>query len=70
MAKFHAQIWQFWKSAHILETAAHRAKLAQFRAPRGRKSLYAHFWNLVNGQVGSQAERQGPWASCLNITDA
>ncbi len=26
MAKFHAQIWQFSKPAHISETAARRAK--------------------------------------------
>ncbi len=28
MVMFHAQIWQFRKSANISETAAHRAKIS------------------------------------------
>ncbi len=39
--------------------------------PWGRKGVYVHLHcatsgtlKLANAQVGSQAERQGPWASC------
>ncbi len=60
MAKFYAQIWQFWKSAHISETTARRAKISSILMP-WKGSICG---TLANGQVGSEAERQGPWASC------
>ncbi len=40
MAKFHAQIWQFWKSALISATAACRAKMSSISTPWGRKRVY------------------------------
>ncbi len=40
MAKFPAQIWQFWKSAHISETPAHREKLSSISTPWGRNMAY------------------------------
>ncbi len=61
MAKFHAQIWQFWKSAHISETAAQRAKISSILTP-WKGSICG---TLANSQVGSQAECQGQLASCL-----
>ncbi len=39
MTKFHAQIWQFWKSASISETAARRAKINSNLTPWGRKRV-------------------------------
>ena len=33
VTKFHAQIWQFRKMAHISQTAARRVKTAQFQSP-------------------------------------
>ncbi len=61
MANFHAPKWQFWKSARISETAAPRMQISSILTPCGRKRVY------VDGQVGSEAERQGPWASCCFI---
>ena len=46
MAKFHAQIWQFWKSAHISETAARRAKISSISTPWGRKRVYVQLLEL------------------------
>ncbi len=46
MAKLHAQIWQFWKSARISETIARRAKITSiYTHPRGRKCM-CNFWNI------------------------
>ena len=39
LAKFHAQIWQFWELARISETAARRAKLSSVSTPWGRKRV-------------------------------
>ncbi len=65
MAKFHAQIWQFWKLARISETAASRAKISSISTPEVEMEYMSNFSLLANGQVGSQTECQGPWASCL-----
>ena len=53
MAKFHAQIWQFWKSARISETAARtrRAKISSISHPWGGKRVYATSGPLANGHV-------------------
>ena len=40
LAKFHAQIWEFWKSTGISETAARRAKISSFLTPRSREIVY------------------------------
>ncbi len=40
MAKFHAQIFQFWKSAHISKAAASRAKIGSIPIPWGREWVY------------------------------
>ena len=64
LAKFHAQIWQVRKMARILKTAARRAKISSILPPWGIKSVYVQLLELLQWQVGSQAERQGPWASC------
>ena len=42
MAKFHAQIWQFWKFARILGTSACRAKIISILTPCGRKKVYIY----------------------------
>ena len=48
--KFNAQIRQFWISACISETAAHRAKISSISTPCDRKKLYVQL--LVNfGQL-------------------
>ncbi len=49
------------------ETAARRAKMSSISIPWGRNgaSIYATSGTLENGQVGSQSECQGPWASCV-----
>ena len=68
MAKFHAQIWQFWKSAGISEAAVHRVKISSISTPGVEKEyMYTLCGTLANGQVGSQAGRQGPWACCFTI---
>ena len=64
LAKFHAQIWQVRKMARILKTAARRAKISSILPPWGIKRVYLQLLELLQWQVGSQAERQGPWASC------
>ena len=38
MAKFHAQIWQFWKLGCDSEIAARRANISLISTPWGRKS--------------------------------
>ena len=66
-AKFHAQIWQVRKMASILVTAAHRAKISSILPPWGIKRVYVQLLELLQFQVGSQAERQVPWASCYEF---
>ncbi len=45
--KFHARIWQFWKSAHISETTSRRAKISSSLTPwGGRKGVYVQFLAL------------------------
>ena len=46
MAKFHAQIWQFWKSGHISETAACRAIISSILPPWGTQRLYVQLLQL------------------------
>ncbi len=46
MAKFHDQIWQFWKSTRISETAACRAKISSISSPWVRKSVYVQLLEL------------------------
>ena len=62
----HFRQWDraFRKMARILETAAHRAKISSILPPWGIKWVYVQLLELLQWQVGSQAERQGPWASC------
>ena len=47
----------------ILKHAAHRAKLSSI-STLWKDSTCATSGTLVNGPFGSQADRQGPWASC------
>ena len=54
----------------ISGTADHRGnlklKISSVSTPWDRKRVYMQLLKLANyGHVGSQAERQGPWASCL-----
>ena len=52
MAKFHVEIWQLWKSACILETAAYREKMRSIFTFRGkRETICATSGTLANGQV-------------------
>ncbi len=46
IAKFHAQIWQFWKMAYISETAARGAKISSISTLRGRKRIYVQLLEL------------------------
>ncbi len=46
IAKFHAQIGQFWKLASISENATHRAKLSSISTPWGRKRIYVQLLEL------------------------
>ena len=41
LAKFQAQIWQFWKLARISETAARRANISSISTPWGRRRVCA-----------------------------
>ncbi len=45
-AKFHAQIWKFWKLVRISETAARRAKISSISTPCGRKRTYVQLLKL------------------------
>ncbi len=49
----------------ISETYARRAKVSSILTP-WKGNICG---TLANGQVGSEAERQGPWASCLYTVD-
>ncbi len=46
MAKFHAQIWQFWKSPYISETAACRANTSSISTLWDRKRVYVQLLAL------------------------
>ena len=46
MAKFHAEIWSFWKSAPISETITRRAKISSISTPWGRKKVYVQLLAL------------------------
>ena len=48
---FHALMWQFWKSAHISETAARRAKISSISTPWGRKRKRVHMQLLELFQI-------------------
>ncbi len=40
LAKFHTQIWQFWKLGHISKTTARRANISSISPPWGRKRMF------------------------------
>ncbi len=65
MANFYAQKWQFWNSPRISETAAPRVEISSILTPWGGKGVLCG--TLAYGQVGSEAECQGPWASCFFV---
>ncbi len=46
IAKFHAQIWQFWKLARISKIAARRAKINSIRPPGVERAYTCNFWNF------------------------
>ncbi len=58
MAKFHAQLWQFWKSARISETAARTAKISSILTLWGRKRVGA-----TPGKAKFQAQIWQIWKS-------
>ncbi len=64
--KFHAQIWQFWKSTIILETAAHRAKICSISTSWDRKRVYVQLlelWPMAKLVVKQTAKAHGPLVS-------
>ncbi len=63
MAKFHAQIWQFWKSAIIPETVAHRAKICSISTSRVRKRVYVQLlelWPMAKLVLNQSIKAHGP----------
>ncbi len=73
MAKFHAQIFHgnFATTAHYEQKHSSKSKLNLAPTP---VVVREYTWYMCNfrkfgqsEQVGSQAERQGPWASCLQF---
>ncbi len=63
MAKFHAQIWQSWKSARISETGARRAKISPISTPWGRKSVYVQLlelWQMAKLGLKQSVKAHGP----------
>ncbi len=57
------------EKAHYLGNCEkNRAKNVQCRPPGVDRKFMCTSGILANGQVGSQAERQGPWASCSNLS--
>ena len=47
-AKFHVQIWQFWKTVRISETAAHGSKISSISAPTWcRQRVYVQLLELL-----------------------
>ena len=51
MVKFHAQIWQVWKSTCTSETFVCRVKISSISTPWGRKKCMCNFWNFAVVQV-------------------
>ena len=47
IANFHAQVWQFRKSACISETAARRAKISSISTSWGKKGVCVQFLELL-----------------------
>ncbi len=47
MAMFHAQIWQFWKTARISETTAHILKISSISTPGVKREYMWNFGHLV-----------------------
>ncbi len=43
---FHAQIWQFWKSAHVTKNAVRRVKISLISTTWGRKRVHMQLWDL------------------------
>ncbi len=61
--KLHGQIWQFWKSAIISETAADRAKRCSISASWDRKRVYVQLlelWPMAKLVVKQSAKAHGP----------
>ena len=46
--RFHTQIWQFWKSACISETDAHRAKINSTSTLGVERECMSNFWNVCH----------------------
>ena len=57
--------WNFGQLPSLSVTAVRRAKISSILTPWGRKRICATSGTLVHGQVGSEAEHQGPQASCF-----
>ena len=51
MTKFHAQLWQVWKSARISETPACKVKTSSISTLWGRKGICGTFGTLATCQV-------------------
>ncbi len=45
-SRFHTQIWQFWKRAISLKTAARRVKISLNLTRWGRKGIHMQLWDL------------------------
>ena len=60
MTKFHAQIWQFEKMAHISETAASRAKISSISNPWSRKGVYVELWQMDKMVLKKSVKAHGP----------
>ncbi len=46
MEKLHAQIREFWKTANISKTAAHRVKISSIATPWVERECMCNFWNF------------------------
>ena len=65
MAKFHSQIWQFWKSPCISETATCRAKIhvSSILTPWNRERVYVQLLTLwPMAKFHAQIWQFGKWA--------
>ncbi len=65
-SRFHALIWQFWKSARISKTAHRRAKISLISTPWSRKRAHMQLWDASSNSIcHSQIFKFWKWARIL-----
>ena len=72
MAKFHAPIWQFLKTACISETTTRRAKISSLSTPWGRKRLYVQLlevWQMAKLFLKQSVKAHGPLVGGRLLSD-